>query len=170
MIIKQHNKAELIPAEIFHFQRSQSSFHPEFVLIWFCSSVSAEHDVLLLHISSVCKVTYIWFSTTENWYNFSHGVSLRSPYLWDWTILVRYQLKSLRTSIYKDIEISLIVLESQAHKRWGKKNKKCFFLFFNNLLMQPHWDPYISGPEQVWALKMKILKQIFVKNHNLKEC
>lgn len=48
-----------------------------------------------------------------------------------------------------------------------EQKKSVVFLFLNNL---EHWDPHISGPEQYWALKMKILKQIFVKNHNLKGC
>ncbi len=39
----------------------------------------------------------------------------------------------------------------------------------NNLLMEPNWDPNISGTEPYWALKMKITKETFLKNQYLKE-
>jgi len=40
----------------------------------------------------------------------------------------------------------------------------------NNLLMEPHLDPHISGIEPYWALKLGIPREMFVKNQNLKGC
>jgi len=41
-------------------------------------------------------------------------------------------------------------------------------IHFNILHMKPHQDPYISGNEPDRALKIKIPKERFVKNQNLK--
>ncbi len=41
-------------------------------------------------------------------------------------------------------------------------------MHFNNLHMKLHWDPYISGNEPYRALKIKMPKEKFVKNQNLK--
>ncbi len=39
---------------------------------------------------------------------------------------------------------------------------------FNNLDMEPHWDPHISGTELYRAIKMKMVKEKFDKNQSLK--